>query len=322
MSLPKMLAIPLISNILAKIFSCRVNRGCPKFGQLASPFLLVLCVTGCASSKLGGDATPLQAAVGYPLGNADMGKVKSLVEGGAEINKANKLGTALSVAEIYGNYDIVNYLIAHGAKVSPQEYKPDAIMAPAMILIPGRDYEMGQYDVTQAEWRNVMGANPSYFKNCGDNCPVEQVSWNGAQEFIQKLNASTGRHYRLPTEQEWEYSCSGGSKAEYCGSDTPDSVAWYDKNSDGTPHPVGQKQANGYGLYDMSGNVWQWMQNESGDGRALRGGSWFDFPLLVRAAYRGSSNPNYRLSNYGFRLARTIPWCPIEPGEIEHEHKK
>jgi formylglycine-generating enzyme required for sulfatase activity len=168
---------------------------------------------------------------------------------------------------------------------------------------------MGKYDVTQKEWRDIMGSNPSHFKNCGDNCPVEQVSWNDVQEFLQKLNAKTGKQYRLPTGEEWEYSCYGGNiKNTYCGGDNQDSIAWYGDNSNDTTHPVGLKQANSYGLYDMNGNVWQWMGNKTDNEygrRVLHGGSWGDkeginFDIIYL-------NPDKRDFMCGFRLARTLP---------------
>jgi formylglycine-generating enzyme required for sulfatase activity len=183
---------------------------------------------------------------------------------------------------------------------------------PAMVRIPDRNYEIGKTEVTQAEWRAVMGTNPSGFPSCGDNCPVERVSWNDAQEFIQKLNAKTGKQYRLPTEAEWEYACYGGSQSEYCGGNDLDAVAWTSANSNGQTHPVGQKQANGYGLYDMTGNVWEWMNNcwEEGEGncakRMLRGGSWLNFPQLARIVPRGRLDTAKR-DDVGFRLARTLP---------------
>jgi hypothetical protein len=181
-----------------------------------------------------------------------------------------------------------------------------------MVRIPSKNYELGKYEVTQAEWRAVMVSNPPElkFKTCGDNCPVENVSWNDIQEFLQKLNAKSGRQYRLPTETEWEYACNGGSQAEYCGSNNIDAVAWYDKNSNKTTHPVGQKQANGYGLYDMSGNVWEW-QSDCWEGdcakRVLRGGSWYDIPQRAGAAYRIRGGPAGHFNLYGFRLARLLP---------------
>jgi len=181
---------------------------------------------------------------------------------------------------------------------------------PAMVSIPGKNYEIGKYEVTQGEWRAVMGNNPSYFSNCGDTCPVEKVSWNDAQEFIKKLNAKTGKQYRLPTETEWEYACYGGSKTEYCGGNNLDAVAWYNKNSNNKTHPAGQKQANGYGLYDMSGNVWEWTNDcHSGncEERVVRGGSWSLYPKVARAASRSRIVSTGRNFNFGFRLARTLP---------------
>jgi formylglycine-generating enzyme required for sulfatase activity len=136
------------------------------------------------------------------------------------------------------------------------------------------------------------------------------VSWDDIQVFLQKLNAKTGRQYRLPNETEWEYACYGGSTSEYCGSNDINAVAWYETNSNSTTHPVGQKQANGFGLYDMSGNVWQWMENKydnEHDRRALRGGSWSYGPQFVRAAIRDYGVPAKRFSDFGFRVARTLP---------------
>lgn len=183
-------------------------------------------------------------------------------------------------------------------------------MTGRMIRIPGKNYELGQTEVTQAQWRAVMGSNPSYEINCGDTCPVEEVSWDDIQIFLQKLNARTGKQYRLPTEAEWEYACYGGRKTEYCGSDNVDSVAWYNGNSGFNNHPVGKKQANGYGLYDMSGNVDE-LQSDCYEGdcakRVLRGGA-FNFPASnARAARRSWLGATLRDLWFGFRLARTLP---------------
>jgi formylglycine-generating enzyme required for sulfatase activity len=184
------------------------------------------------------------------------------------------------------------------------------VMIPAMVPIPGKNYEIGKYEVTQAEWREVMGINPSKFSNCGDTCPVEKVSWDDAQAFIQKLSAKTGRQYRLPTEAEWEYACYGGSQSEYCGGNDVDAVAWTDSKGNEQTHPVGQKQANGYGLYDMSGNVMEWT-NDCWEGncarRVFRGGSWINYPRDARVSYRISFGTAIRNGSGGFRLARTIP---------------
>ncbi len=128
------------------------------------------------------------------------------------------------------------------------------------------DFVIGKYEVTQGQWRKLMGSNPSKFNSCGDNCPVEQVSWNDVQQFIQRLNSQSGRNFRLPTEAEWEFAArSGGKHEKYSGGDNVDAVAWYGDNSGKMTHPVGQKQANGLGLYDMSGNVWEWVSDWYGN---------------------------------------------------------
>ena len=185
-------------------------------------------------------------------------------------------------------------------------------------------YELGQYEVTQGQWEKVMGSNPSRFTDCGSNCPVEQVSWDDIQEFIRKLNRKTGRRYRLPTEAEWEYTCrSGGRDEKYCGGNDVNSLGWYDDNSGYGTHRVGQKRANGLGIYDMSGNVWEWVEDwkgeypsssvtdpkgpGSGSSRVVRGGSWYSGGVgrSLRSAYRNGVSPDVRRSDLGFRLART-----------------
>lgn len=190
-----------------------------------------------------------------------------------------------------------------------RDYEQERLWRGVMVRIPGQNFEIGQTEVTQAQWRAVMGNNPSRFAGC-DNCPVEQVSWNDTQDFIRKLNSWTRKEYRLPTEAEWAVACQGGKQTEYCGGNNIDSVAWYDGNSGNATHPVGQKQANGYGLYDMSGNVWEWCQDwydDSQRDRVLRGGSWSSISQLPRAAYRNLDDPALRYGIYGFRLARTLP---------------
>ena len=189
-----------------------------------------------------------------------------------------------------------------------------------------RSFELSQYEVTQELWEAVMGENPSYFKHC-PRCPVEAVSWEDAQAFLQKLNVGGGR-YRLPSEAEWEYAARGGQRSRgyrYAGSDSPDAVAWHGANSGDKTHPVGQKQANELGLYDLSGNVYEWVQDcsnnnyhgapsdggawESGDcrRRVFRGGSWLMKPIHLRSAERERDSSDYRFEIIGFRLARSLP---------------
>jgi formylglycine-generating enzyme required for sulfatase activity len=183
------------------------------------------------------------------------------------------------------------------------------------------DFYIGKYEVTQKQWREIMGNNPSNFKNC-DNCPVENVSWNDVQEFIKKLNQKTGKNYRLPTEAEWEYAARGGAQSrgyKYAGSNNIGEVAWYGDNSSGKTHSVGGKKPNELGIYDMSGNVWEWCNDwygnysagsqrnpqgsSSGASRVLRGGSWNLSAGDCRVSNRGIDNPDGRILGDGFRLA-------------------
>jgi len=184
------------------------------------------------------------------------------------------------------------------------------------------NFYLGKYEVTQGQWRQIMGSNPSYFSSCGDNCPVENVSWNDVQDFISRLNRQSGKGYRLPTEAEWEYAARSGGKSEkFAGGADVNTVAWYDGNSSSKTHPAGQKLPNGLGLHDMSGNVWEWCGDwydgqyysqsdrnnpsgpSSGSDRVFRGGSWNSNAADARAASRNRDNPGYRLDDVGFRLA-------------------
>ncbi|MCP4128371.1 MAG: formylglycine-generating enzyme family protein [Gammaproteobacteria bacterium] len=181
-------------------------------------------------------------------------------------------------------------------------------------------FYIGKYPVTQGQWKKVTGNNPSEFKK-GDNYPAEQVSWNNAQAFITKLAAMSDGKYRfsLPTEAQWEYAArSGGKKERYAGGDDIDAVAWYGKNSNRSTRPVGTKKPNGLGIYDMSGNVWEWCQDwhesytasavvnptgaDTGSERVLRGGSWGSGARNCRTADRFRDVPRFGNSSIGFRL--------------------
>jgi formylglycine-generating enzyme required for sulfatase activity len=238
-----------------------------------------------------------------------------------------------------------------GAKIIPSKVVKDCANCPEMVIIPPGSFEMGsnlgsedrmpvhrvtisqsfamgKTEITQGQWKAIMDDdNPSDFKKCGDDCPVEKVSWVETQNFIKKLNAKTGKQYRLPTEAEWEYACRARVRQEYCGSDNPDDVGWYADPLDNPGEKsfaVGSKQANAFGLYDMSGNVREWVEDRWHDNyngapadgsawlgdstkRVLRGGSWKLGPRHSRTAVRGSAEPVRRDNDTGFRLVRVLP---------------
>jgi len=181
-------------------------------------------------------------------------------------------------------------------------------------------FKIAKYTVTQEQWEVIMGNNPSYFK--GNNLPVEMVTWYDVQAFITKLNTLTGKTYRLPTEAEWEYAARGGNKSKgykYSGSNDIDAVAWYNDNSNSKTHPIGTKAPNELGIYDMSGNVWEWCNDWygayddaaqdnptgslSGVSRVCRGGCCANTDAhSCRVSSRNSVSPNSRAGLLGFRL--------------------
>jgi formylglycine-generating enzyme required for sulfatase activity len=174
------------------------------------------------------------------------------------------------------------------------------------------DFWIGRYPVTQGQWRRVMPENPSRFQKSDDH-PVEQVSWFDVAEFIRRLNAmaSSGRVLDLPAEKEWEYAaCSGGLKQLYAGGGDVEAVAWYSENSEGSTHPVGRKAPNGLGIYDMSGNVWEWCRDLYAPGasmdRVIRGGSWNLDAWSARCSRRFGFSEDYSGAGVGFRLVVRI----------------
>ena len=202
---------------------------------------------------------------------------------------------------------------------TPEMKEPDDDEKPTHQVTLTNDYYIGKYEVTQALWQAVMGNNPSYSK--GNNLPVERVSWDDCQEFISKLNSITGKTFRLPTEAEWEYAARGGNKSrgyQYSGSSNLSDVAWYKDNSGSKTHTVGSRQANELGIYDMSGNVWEWCQDcfgtysnssqvnptgaNSRSKRVIRGGCWYYSAGCCRSSYRDYNTPGSRFDNLGFRL--------------------
>jgi formylglycine-generating enzyme required for sulfatase activity len=189
-----------------------------------------------------------------------------------------------------------------------------------------KPFYLGKYEVQQEQWEAVMGNNPSTFK--GAKNPVEQVSWDDCQKFLDKLNAMTAEQegkFVLPTGAEWEYACRGGSTTRFSYGDATRSLgeyAWYKDNSEQKTHPVGKKKPNAWGLYDMHGNVWEWCHDlydekyyanaatddpqgpSSGSRRVLRGGSWRIAAGICRSAGCDSGVPGYRDTGLGFRVAR------------------
>lgn len=231
-------------------------------------------------------------------------------------------------------------------KTLPGDIKLEMVKIPAGTFTMGADeyanekpkhqvnlqeFYLGKYPVTQEQYQAVMGNNPSNFKDDPKN-PVEEISWDNAQAFCKKLNQLTGKKYRLPTEAEWEYACRAGTQTRYYFGDDATKLGdygWYDKNSGSKTHPVGQKKPNDWGLYDMSGNVWEWCEDPYHDSyankpekiknngntiwplsdissRVLRGGSWFDVSWVCRSAVRSGYNADVRNNNIGFRLAVSV----------------
>jgi len=171
-----------------------------------------------------------------------------------------------------------------------------------------KDFYLGKYPVTQAQWQAVMGNNPSHFK--GDpNLPVESVSWDHCQQFLKKLNDEIGKKlFRLPTEAEWEYACRAGSTGDYCFGDDVNKLreyGWCRENSGSKTQPVGKLKPNAWGLYDVHGNVWEWCEDWYDNAKthhALRGGSWVSTSDLLRCSERINWNPGYWVICYGFRV--------------------
>ena len=266
----------------------------------------------------------------------------------------------------FGNLRVATFLVPPPAPVqaattpspAPLNQAPKCDYCPEMVAIPGgqfqmgsntgdsdekpvrtvtvRAFMMGKYEVTQGQWKAVMGGNPSRFNDCGDNCPVENVSWNDAQAYIAKLNAKTGSKYRLPSEAEWEYAARAGSTGKWSFGDDEKEIgkyAWYGNspeyggNSEKKTHLVGEKLKNPFGLYDMHGNVLEWVEdcyhddynNAPVDGsawvkdcqkdirRVLRGGSWGSVPSYLRSAGRIRNAPEGRVNVTGLRVAWTPP---------------
>jgi formylglycine-generating enzyme required for sulfatase activity len=330
--------------------------------------MLMVKITGALKANKFSEALPVMAeleALGTPLSEDFQFLYIDTLDRAGE--RASALSRSYAYLEKYGRaggyygrvIEITTRLQDLADKEAPGRVFRDCADCPEMVVVPAGSFQMGSYDgdkdeqpvhevtirrafavgkfeVTQAEWQAVMGTNPSKFP--GSRNPVEQVSWNDAQEFILRLNAkvrsvatvSTGGDgpYRLLTEAEWEYVARAGTTTNWsCGATEGclSSVAVYNANSGGRTAPVGSKMANAFGLYDMHGNVWEWVQDCYADSyagapsdgspaaslnscdRVSRGGSWNFNPRFLRSAVHGRSSTGERYDNLGFRLARTLP---------------
>ncbi len=255
--------------------------------------------------------------VSLPAGSFLMGSCKVTSDMAEENKKRAFLGQPALSANCAGN--------------DPDAYDNEAPQH--RVQVPA--FQMGKTEVTLGQFKQFMAAagrtdlvNDEFMKynRFGDNAPDTMVSWHDAQAFIAWLNQADGKGWRLPSEAEWEYACRAGGNHTYCGSNDVGSVAWYDGNSGNRPQAVATKQPNAWGLHDMSGNVWEWVQNwyhdsyrgaptngsawvSGGDQRLrmLRGGSWNDLARNSRAADRYVNSPDFRYFLSGFRVARTAP---------------
>ncbi len=344
-----LILIPVLS-MMASVASAWYILGKPSFVDLVKP--LVLCRSELSPSKdtpikpsepekgvsePGKDAVDRQPS-DMPKKSGDTSELESGIEQGTT-GKADLTEPRPGPGKIPGT-------VPEGFHISDDFGMKFVYIPPGTFMMgssenePGRDrdetlhrvtltrgFYMQTTEVTQGQWKEVMGENPSRFKECGDDCPVETVSWDDVQEFIKSLNRKGEGLYRLPTEAEWEYAARAGSETAYCfGNDAADlgKYAWYGESWDGGTHPVAQKQPNAWGLYDMHGNVWEWCHDwygkypsdtvtdptgsESGSDRVNRCGSFLNTARYCRSANRGNWRPpGFRGGYLGFRLVREAP---------------
>lgn len=283
-------------------------------GELSSDFVTTNCFTGLASvdwtpsSSTTDDADPYVVAIIHNNYGREIAsdRITSKLEKGNRTFNVN--GVEFTMAYVEGG----TFMMGNA--------DPDALPCERPVhQVTLSDYYIGETEVTQALWQAVMGINPSYFK--GYNQPVEMVSWHDCYEFIGRLNEITGDNFSLPTEAQWEFAARGGNYSKgykYSGSNNFDVVAWFTENSDEMTHPVGTKQANELGIYDMSGNVWEWCSDwygsyssvavtdpagpSSGSHRVVRGGSWYGSAASCRCTNRGNLTPAITRSYLGLRL--------------------
>lgn len=224
-------------------------------------------------------------------------------------NKVSRNGNSFSIGDV--TFEMIpveggSFQMGSDDKIAEDFEKPKHTESVGSFLI-------GKTEVTQGLCKVVMNNNPSNWK--GDDLPVDNVSWNEGQEFIRRLNKLTGEHFRLPSEAEWEYACKGGNKSlgyTYSGSNNIDEIAWYDGNSNDRTHKVATKKPNELGIYDMTGNVYEWVNDiwcdnyntpRKGSKRIIRGGCYGISPRFSRTTFRGDEDSWWKYKTFGFRLA-------------------
>lgn len=271
---------------------------------------LQLCAQGIIVNKTDGTKVYYPAEQVQSITTYGYGEEPQPVDGETQTFIAN--GVEFTMVKVEGGTFLMGATAEQGSDADEDEKPAHEVQLSTFCI--------GQTEVTQALWEAVMGSNPSYFK--GQKLPVEYVSWNNCQTFITKLNQLTGQQFRLPTEAEWEFAARGGNSSKgykYAGSNSVDDVAWYYYNSENKTHEVASLQPNELGIYDMSGNVWEWCQDwygsysssvvnnptgpNSGSYRVLRGGSWFNNSGSCRVSGRSGDTPGDRGSDLGLRLA-------------------
>lgn len=247
----------------------------------------------------------------------------TIVAGGDLVN-VDFTGTRIEIGKGFGLEQFS--FVPAGTFLMGDDNSSSSWERPAHTVNLTQPFYIQRTEVTQQQWESVMGSNPSWYPDCGADCPVDMVAWDDIQEFLAKLNeAFPEAGFRLPTEAEWEYAARAGTKGDYAGSGFVLDMAWYDQNSDGKPHPVALKFPSQWGLYDMHGNVWEWVYDKFSptyyqesprtdptgpaesvnQTRMYRGGSWYTSAWTARSAYRAAMTGFVRASNFGFRLVRS-----------------
>ena len=231
---------------------------------------------------------------------------------GCEAGLEPSSGYCCAPAETWSDHHVLCMVIS-AVEVSPESARrrgsrrDDPILG-SFYWIPDAELWMMEHEVTQEAWMTVMGENPSYFRGCGRECPVEQVSWNDIQVFLDRLEDLVHVRYQLPDEYSWQLAAQAGQDFLFSGSDDLDAVAWYRDNSGGTPHPVCQKQRNAYGLCDMTGNIMECTDSLQNNYRIDRGGH-FNFNVYdSRIGYRDGNDSAGRSHLLGFRLVYIEAW--------------